>query len=79
MAYCNVFAIVFSIQEPNALCSYGLCGNFTEECKDKKSQTKGSGVPINTKPEVEKLANRGMGRSMSPLYNLTDNKRFFSF
>ena len=54
--------MVFSIQEPNAQCSYGLCGNFTEECKDKESQTKGGGVPINTKPEVEKLANMGNGK-----------------
>ena len=64
--------MVFSIQEPNAQCSYGLCGNFTEECKDKESQTKGGGVPINTKPEVEKLANGGMGRSMSYLSTISE-------
>ena len=41
-------------------------------CKDKESQTKGGGVPINTKPEVEKLANRGMGRSMSYLSTISE-------
>ena len=71
---CNVlFLSLFSLSK-NRMHNVvmGCAEILPRTCKDKESQTKGGGVPINTKPEVEKLANRGMGRSMSYLSTISE-------